>query len=53
MAQLDGRVALVTGATSGSARRREIASLVTYLVSDEAAFITGAVLAADGGWSAQ
>jgi len=31
----------------------EIASLVTYLVSDEAAFITGAVLTADGGWSAQ
>ena len=30
----------------------EIASLVTYLASDQAAFITGAVLAADGGWSA-
>ncbi len=31
----------------------EIASLVTYLASDDAAFITGAVLAADGGWSAR
>jgi len=28
---------------------KEIASLVTYLVSDEAAFITGAVLSANGG----
>ena len=30
-------------------RPDEIASLVTYLVSDEAAFITGAVLSANGG----
>ncbi len=30
-------------------RPEEIASLVTYLVSDEAAFITGAVLSANGG----
>jgi NAD(P)-dependent dehydrogenase (short-subunit alcohol dehydrogenase family) len=31
----------------------EIASLVLYLSSDAAAFINGAALAADGGWSAQ
>jgi 2-keto-3-deoxy-L-fuconate dehydrogenase len=30
----------------------EIASMVRYLASDEAAFITGACLAIDGGWTA-
>lgn len=29
----------------------EVASLITYLATDPAAFITGAVLAIDGGWS--
>src|ERR1700754_1010399 len=31
----------------------EPASLVTYLAGDDAGFITGAVLAMDGGWTAQ
>jgi NAD(P)-dependent dehydrogenase (short-subunit alcohol dehydrogenase family) len=35
------------------ATEEEIASLVVYLASDGAAFIHGATLAVDGGWSAQ
>jgi NAD(P)-dependent dehydrogenase (short-subunit alcohol dehydrogenase family) len=31
---------------------QEIAAAVLYLVSDEAAFVTGAALTIDGGWSA-
>lgn len=34
-------------------RPEEIASLVAYLVSPEASFITGSIIAADGGWTAQ
>jgi 3-oxoacyl-[acyl-carrier protein] reductase len=30
----------------------EVASLVAYLVSDEAAFVTGSTYNIDGGWSA-
>ena len=30
----------------------EIASLVRYLASDEAAFINGALMTIDGGWTA-
>jgi 2-keto-3-deoxy-L-fuconate dehydrogenase len=33
-------------------RPEEIASLVRYLCSDEAAFVTGAEIAIDGGWTA-
>jgi NAD(P)-dependent dehydrogenase (short-subunit alcohol dehydrogenase family) len=33
-------------------RPEEIASMVRYLASDEAAFITGSLLAIDGGWTA-
>src|SRR5665213_1712202 len=33
-------------------RPEEVASMVRYLASDEAAFITGATLAMDGGWTA-
>jgi enoyl-[acyl-carrier-protein] reductase (NADH) len=35
------------------AQPQEIASLVLYLASDDAAFFHGATLAMDGGWSAQ
>jgi NAD(P)-dependent dehydrogenase (short-subunit alcohol dehydrogenase family) len=34
-------------------RPSEIAAFVAFLLSDEAAFITGAALAIDGGFSAQ
>lgn len=33
-------------------RPEEVASMVRYLVSDEAAFISGALFAIDGGWTA-
>ena len=33
-------------------RPEEIASMVRYLASDEAAFITGSVFPIDGGWTA-
>jgi len=39
--------------TSRVADAGEIAGLVAYLLSDEAAFITGAALAMDGGMTAQ
>jgi NAD(P)-dependent dehydrogenase (short-subunit alcohol dehydrogenase family) len=32
-------------------KAQEIASLVTYLLSDEASFVTGSVHICDGGWS--
>jgi NAD(P)-dependent dehydrogenase (short-subunit alcohol dehydrogenase family) len=31
---------------------QEIASLVRYLVSDEAAFVSGSMVTIDGGWTA-
>jgi hypothetical protein len=30
----------------------EVASAIRYLASDEAAFVTGALLTIDGGWTA-
>jgi NAD(P)-dependent dehydrogenase (short-subunit alcohol dehydrogenase family) len=34
-------------------RPEEIASMVRYLASDEAAFISGSLFTIDGGWTAQ
>jgi len=33
-------------------RPEEVASLVRYLASDEAAFVTGSLVTIDGGWTA-
>jgi NAD(P)-dependent dehydrogenase (short-subunit alcohol dehydrogenase family) len=41
-----------TQAVGRMGRPDEIAAAVVYLVSDEAAFITGSALIIDGGWSA-
>jgi 2-keto-3-deoxy-L-fuconate dehydrogenase len=41
-----------TQAVGRMGRPAEIAAAVIYLVSDEAAFITGSALIIDGGWSA-
>jgi NAD(P)-dependent dehydrogenase (short-subunit alcohol dehydrogenase family) len=50
---LDGLLALVTGATSGIGRAAaEVAEVIVFLASPEAGYITGAVLAADGGRTA-
>jgi NAD(P)-dependent dehydrogenase (short-subunit alcohol dehydrogenase family) len=39
--------------TGRAAKPEEIAALVALLLSDESAFITGAALAVDGGFTAQ
>ena len=59
---LEGLSALVTGATSGigraatllarAAQPGEIAGLIAFLASPKASYITGAVIAADGGRTA-
>jgi NAD(P)-dependent dehydrogenase (short-subunit alcohol dehydrogenase family) len=64
----EGRVVLVTGGAGGVGRATtqllleqllkrfatplEVASLITYLVSDAASFMTGAILPVDGGHGA-
>ncbi|MBN9391093.1 MAG: SDR family NAD(P)-dependent oxidoreductase [Chloroflexi bacterium] len=48
------RVMGVLQATAGSriAKPVELAAVITFLASDEASFVNGAILAADNGWSA-
>lgn len=48
------RVMPVLRATSGNriANPGELAAVIAFLISDEASFVNGAVLAADNGWSA-
>jgi NAD(P)-dependent dehydrogenase (short-subunit alcohol dehydrogenase family) len=63
-ARFESKVVVVTGGSSGigwSAAERvaaegaadEIAAFVAFLLSDEAAFISGAALPIDGGFTAQ
>ena len=34
-------------------RPPELAAVITFLLSDESSFLTGSVIAADGGWTAR
>lgn len=47
MFDLTGKVAIVTG----GAQPEELASVVHFLASDDASYITGQTLTVDGGWS--
>jgi len=47
--KLEGRVAIVTGAGQGIAVPDDIAPAVAFLASEEAHWITGQMLTADGG----
>lgn len=56
-ARFAGKVVVVTGAAGGigrvaAARFADVAALVTFLASDEAAFLTGAFYVVDGGMKA-
>ncbi len=47
-----GRTMLGMGLNPRAGQPNEIANLALFLVSDEASFINGAIVVADGGWSA-
>ena len=47
-----GRAMLGMGLNPRAGQPNEIAKLALFLVSDEASFINGAIVVADGGWSA-
>ncbi|WP_313491727.1 SDR family oxidoreductase, partial [Exiguobacterium sp.] len=47
-----GRAMLGMGLNPRAGQPNEIANLALFLVSDEASFINGAIVVADGGWSA-
>ncbi len=43
---------LLSGVPMGrAARPEEIAAVISFLVSDDASFVTGAIITADGGWT--
>ena len=67
MGTLDGKVAIVAGGGTGIGRAislkhripigraghvDDIASACLYLASDAARYVTGSILAVDGGWTA-
>jgi NAD(P)-dependent dehydrogenase (short-subunit alcohol dehydrogenase family) len=47
------RVGGLLGSIPTPATAAQLASSITYLLSDDATNITGVILASDGGWSAQ
>ena len=47
-----GALGPVHGSALGSATSEQQASLITYLLSDEASNVSGAIIPNDGGWSA-
>lgn len=47
-----GRAMLGMGLNPRAGRPEEVAKLALFLVSDEASFVNGAIVVADGGWSA-
>jgi NAD(P)-dependent dehydrogenase (short-subunit alcohol dehydrogenase family) len=49
MTDLLRKTALVSGASRGIAQPEDIADVVTFLASDDARWITGHTLCADGG----
>jgi NAD(P)-dependent dehydrogenase (short-subunit alcohol dehydrogenase family) len=52
MTRFAGKVALVTGATSGIGRATALAFAVLWLRSDEATFTVGHTMVVDGGQTA-
>ena len=47
-----GTAATVVASCAANGRAREIAALVSWLVSDEAVNVNGAIVTSDGGWPA-
>jgi 3-oxoacyl-[acyl-carrier protein] reductase len=48
---LKGKVALVTGASKGIGQPEEVASVVVFLASARASYITGSIYDVEGGYT--